>query len=172
MKKLLLGALLIALTILPLAALADPIDISGLSQDELHALIDSARLALVAHDFAADEDMVLLDHPDAKVTMTGIELYDSTLRANQIVENRSDKELVIRIENCYVNGWLVSGLGRTELSAGKKAKDNYSFFRVEDADVAMLEDVADLEFTIIVQEIGSSEIIVKSDPIRIDFKTK
>ena len=46
MMKLLLVVLLVALTVLPVSALADPIDISGLSFDELVELQERINLAL------------------------------------------------------------------------------------------------------------------------------
>lgn len=147
MKRFLAVVLMVFLMVGCFPAYADNIDLSAMSEDELKALIDDARLELVKYHPAAVDGTVLYEDENVKITFTGnVELneYDS-LRIDVIVENYSDHNLSVILQNVSCNGWAIWD-GSVRVPANKKAKDTFDFMdAVTEAELGKAEDVQDIE---------------------------
>lgn len=125
---------------------AEGIDLSVMTQDELIALINDARLELTKYLPEAAEKAILYEDENIRLTFTGAELDDyGDLIVKVIVENLSDKNLSIGIDNASINGWAID-IGGVSAPASKKAKDKFCIYDVtEDADLVTAEDLMDIE---------------------------
>ena len=126
---------------------AEGIDLDGMSEEQLVALIDDARLALAKYHPSVADGTVLYEDENVRVTLVGapeVDDYDSLL-LNVIVENYSDHNLIIHLENTSCNGWSIYDSG-VPVPANKKAKKTFDFMNaVIDAELASGEDVQDVE---------------------------
>ncbi len=73
------------------------------------------------------EETVLVDQNGIKITSTGLEedsFYGTVL--NVLIENTSDKDVTVYSTATVVNGYAVSGYLFAEVSAGKKANEQFT----------------------------------------------
>lgn len=160
------------LLLLTTAALAAPqeIDLETMTAEELNTLIDQARLALADANTVADGSILILDELGVKAYLTGAKVEYNGLYLNMTVENGSDTEIWIRIEDVYVNGWGVSPTASSQIAAGKKWKGTPTIYSMENADVQSDEDLQDIEFTVQLMDITSFTNLYKSEtPLRLTF---
>lgn len=148
MKKFLAVVLMVFLLVGCFPVYAESIDLSTMTEAELKALIDDARLELAKYHPAALDGTVLYEDENVKITFTGnIEVekdYDQ-LAISVIIENYTDKNLGVAIENVSCNGWAIWE-SSIRVPANKKAKERFSFMNgVSDADLESVEDVQDIE---------------------------
>lgn len=150
MKK--IGAFLMAIALVMLfsvSALAE-IDLKGMSDGELSALIAQAQQELNSRKAAGgDERIVLYDANGICWYITDYEESDwsSYLTINSIVENTSDKNVTLSVDALSVNGWDVSTFVYAQVSAGKKAKEEISF-DLSDASVEKASEITTMEVAI------------------------
>lgn len=154
MKKLFSLILLVALLI-PTYALAE-IDWTGMDVATIQTEIDRARAEILTRDIKTSEKgTILLEADGLVVKMTEFAVEKSwdgtyTLRLNYTVANNSDKPMGFRTDTCYLNGWEVGGSLYSNLEAGKKAKEEASFYNIDvDAEVSSLEELEELEMTML-----------------------
>ena len=169
MKKLI--ALLLVLFLLHGYALAAPqtIDLETMSQDELHTLIDRARLALLAYDTYTEGDKVILDQEGLKLTLKGIRLDRDRLYLDVVFENDGEKDMGINFDSSYVNGWSKSIGMVSPIAPGKKIKDTLSASKMSEVDVADLNDIEDIEFILKPFDGTTYRTEFETEPIRIDI---
>lgn len=138
---------MVVLMVFGSVACAEGVDLDGMSEDQLVALIDDARLALVKYHPSVADGAVLYEDENVRVTLVGapeVDDYDSLL-LNVIIENYSDHNLMICLENVSCNGWSIYD-GGVSVPANKKAKETFDFMSaVTDADLESGEDVQDVE---------------------------
>ncbi len=169
-KQMTVAALCLALC-LPCAKAETPSpDYSSMTKDELHAVIDQARQALMAHEVYLDSDKVILDEQGILVTMRADYMveYDA-FTTTLIVENNSDKKITLLPENVYVNGWQVYAMGVSDLEPGKKAEGKFFIGTISRANVDDAEDLEDLEFEFNVFDCDAFETVFTSEKIHIAF---
>ena len=129
------------------------IDLTALSDTELQALIDDARRELASRSGGAsaseicENGSVLYEDASIRITMSGeLELseYDELILPI-VIENLTDRNLIISLEHASCNGWEISS-PVASVSAGKKARDTFEFYDiVEDAGLTSVEDVQEIE---------------------------
>lgn len=132
------------------------IDLTALSDAELQALIDDARRELarrsggVSASDICENGSVLYEDASIRITMSGeLELseYDELILPI-VIENLTDRNLIISLEHASCNGWEISS-PVASVSAGKKARDTFEFYDiVEDAGLTSVEDVQEIEGSI------------------------
>ena len=131
-------------------ASAEAIDLTAMSQDELIALIDNARLELSKYLPYAEKGTVLYEDENIKITLNGeitFDDYDNML-VDIIIENYSSYNLLISTDNASCNGWDINS-ATASVSANKKAKATLDFYdAVIDADLSSVEDVEDITCSI------------------------
>ena len=125
---------------------AEGIDLSVMTQEELVALINDARLELTKYLPEAAEKTILFEDENIRLTFTGAELDDyGDFGINVIVENLSDKNLIIGVENASLNGWAIDATS-VAAPANKKAKECFWIFdATENTDLVTVEDLMDIE---------------------------
>ncbi len=130
------------------------IDLSALSNDELQALIDAAQAELAgrvgtgpaASDVVGDGS-ILYEDENLRITMTGsLELDEyGALILNVVLENLTNRNLIMSLENASCNGWDVDS-PVASVSANKKAKETLEFYdAAEDAELTAATDVRSIE---------------------------
>lgn len=152
MKKL-LSMLLVLVLLLPTMALAE-IDWTGMDAATIQMEIDRARAEILTRDIKLPEKgTVLVDADGVVVTLTSAAVEKSWdgsygLVLNYTVANNSDKAMGFRDDDCYINGWKVSGSISSSLEAGKKAKESATIYHIDvDADVTTIEEIEELQIT-------------------------
>lgn len=147
MRKL-FALVLVALMMFCSVASAEAIDLSAMTQEELIALIDNARLELTKYLPEVADGTVLYEDESICITFTGyIEVepsYDQ-LAIGVIIENYTDTNLGVMLENVSCNGWAIWE-SSIDVPANKKAKERFCFMNgVTDAELETVEDVQDIE---------------------------
>ena len=150
MKRFLAVILMVFLMVGCFPVYAESIDLSAMSEEELKALIDDARLELTKYHPAVVAGTVLYEDENIKITVNGeivIDDYDN-MSINVIIENYSNMNLIISTANTSCNGWDI-GDGTVSVSANKKAKDTFEFYDAAiDAELESAEDVEDITCSI------------------------
>lgn len=147
MKKLVILAMVALMVFCGSVACAEGVDLDGMSEEQLVALIDDARLALVKYHPSVTDGAVLYEDENVVVTLAGAPEVDDygSLLLNVVVENHSDHNLMICLENVSCNGWSIFETA-VSVPANKKAKETFDFMgAAEDADLESGEDVQDVE---------------------------
>jgi len=166
MKKL-VSVILVLVTLFCTAAVAEGIDLSVMTEEELKALIDEARLELVKYHPEAAEGTILYEDENITITYTGpLELDEyGYLYVPVIVENHSDKNLSVILQNVSCNGWAIYD-GFFDVPANKKAKEQAYFMdAATDAELTTAEDVQDIEADLQYNDTDTYERVI--DPIHV-----
>lgn len=146
MRKL-IALVLVSILMFCSVASAEDIDLTAMTQEELTALIDDARLELTKYLPEAADGTILYEDENIRLTFTGnieIDDYDS-LRINVIVENFTDHNLSVILQNVSCNGWAIWDAS-VRVPANKKAKETFDFMDAAiDAELEVAEDVQDVE---------------------------
>ena len=98
-------------------------------------------------------ELVVVDNDDCMIKVTGID-EDSWLGFSLKVElenKSSDKNYMFSIDESSINGVAVSALLASEVSAGKKANDEITFYD-DDADAELIGEFTDIELTFSVSD--------------------
>ena len=157
----------------PCSAFAEAPDLSDMTDEELHALIDAARNELTSREMKAAENTVLFEQEGVQVYMTGnnrTENYGDSayLYVEVIIINDSDKDIALVDKSVCVNGWEVMFFGVGGVSAGKKKKDEIELV-ISDASISSLEEVEDVEFVFQLVDENAYNIICTADPVTVHF---
>jgi len=120
MKKLLaiIITLMLALSITAHAA-PETIDLTAMSWDELDDLIDRAKSEQRKLGGASEAGSIILDNDGVKVTFGGVDYTILGLEVQLIIENGSQKEIIILVDDMYINGWEVTPLLGAKVESGK-----------------------------------------------------
>lgn len=109
------------------------------------------------------EETVLYEADGVKVTATGLEEGFFGTEVKFLLENNSDKNVLITSDSVSVNGFMMSGASLyTEVSAGKKANDTMSFMSSE-LEQAGIETMAQIQFYLKIQDPDSWDTINTSE---------
>lgn len=169
MKKLIAMVMMVVMLLSGAVALAQGIDLSAMSAEELQSLIDQARLELTKYLPAAADGTVLYEDENVRITFTGnIELDDwGDMNVPVIVENLSNINLSVILENVSCNGWSIWDAS-ISVPAGKKTKGNFSFMSaIEDAELKTAEDVEDIEADLFYSNSDTWDYVI--DPVHVTW---
>ena len=129
-------------------ASAESIDVSAMTQEELQAVIDQARLEMTKFIPEVADGTVLYEDENICITFTGtieVDMDYDQMSISVVVENYTDKNLAVNLENVSCNGWAIWET-MVDCPANKKAKERFSFMdAVIDAELTSAEDVQDIE---------------------------
>ena len=168
MKKFISMILILVLSIAATFAFAEGVDVSSMTDEELRAIVDSARNELVKRELTAEADTVLFDAEGVKMYLTGNSRVSSDgeyAYFEVVVVNDTDVEVGITVESASINGWDVFGSDVYGTSAGKKQKAEM-FFKIADAEISTIEEIDDLELTFRLFDSDNSTFITEeSDPV-------
>lgn len=166
MKKLI--SIVLTLLLVGSLALAEA-DFTGMTDDELHALVDGARNELVKRELVAENKAVILEQDGVTVYLTGdISLEYNFLKVGVVVVNDTDKTISILLDGASVDGWTLNTIGVTDTPAGKKQKGTLQFL-VSDGEVEAAEEVKEIEAVYKIWDSGEYNTLYESDPITVHF---
>jgi hypothetical protein len=143
MKKLL--SLIIALVLLPIAALADLPDVAGMTDQELKDLISACSQELRFRNTSEPEGILLFEMDGFKVFQTGAaKISGGFMRIPVTLYNENDFGVSISPYGANCNGWDIwSACG--DVSANAKSKETLTF-SVEEAEVTEIDQIESLKF--------------------------
>jgi hypothetical protein len=149
MRKLFAAFLVFLMVFSSSAVMAESVDLSAMTADELVSLIDDARLELSKYLPVVADGVVLYEDENIKITLNGeISIEYGDLVVPVIIQNYTDRNLLIGLNNASCNGWDIME-GSLSVNASKKAKDEITFYSAEeDADLTSVDDVEDITCTI------------------------
>lgn len=174
MKRFITICLAILLTLASVAAIAEGIDVSTMTDEELHAIINAARNELTKRELVAAGDLVVVDQDDVQIYMTGnneMKAFDDGgvwLYIEFVVVNNTDTTVNPFVGKSIVNGWDVHGDGMGKTSAGSRQKVTMRM-RVSDGEVSSMEDIEEIVVSFELYDSDNSEMISKTEPVTIHF---
>ena len=173
MKKF-VAVLMAVLMMISAFAMAETVDVSGLSDTELQAIIDAANAELAGRSAAPADDgkTILFEQDNVQVYLTGnYEVWGSDthyLDLQAVVVNDTDVPITVSVEMCSVNGWGVYASGIYTTNPGKKQKDDLSI-NISDAEISTFEEVEEVEFQFKVYNSDTYDDMFKTDTITLTF---
>jgi hypothetical protein len=144
MRKLL--SIILAMVLLPIVALADLPDVTGMSDQELKDMIAACSHELMSRNTSEPEGTLIFEYEGVKVYQIGDPYFDFSgfLRLPVAVYNDTDCEMVISPQETHCNGWDISA-GNCRATGKAKNKDDI-YFEVSDADVTSIDQILNFDF--------------------------
>lgn len=149
-----------------------------MTDEQLHAIIDSARNELAKREIVLDGKTLLFEKEGVSVYLTSDFKSDALvtdsmhyMRAQVIVVNDSDRNVSVAIDSMAVNGWDVNSSGFSKIAAGKKQKDDLAFNAV-DTDVTSVEEIETIEITFRLSDADTYKFFADVDPISLHFNVQ
>ena len=166
-------AILFAALLLCGSCLAEGLDYASMTDDQLHAIVDAARNELAKRELVAEGDTLLFEKDGVSVYLTSDFEANSygRMRAKVVIINDSDKNMGVGIDSLCVNGWELTTLGFSTVSAGKKSKDEL-YFDGEDAEITSVEEIETIEITFHTYDGDTYQTISKIDPVTLHFNVQ
>lgn len=90
------------------------------------------------------ESKVVYEDENAIITFTGISGDEGEYNIDLMVENLSQRDIVIQVESLSINGFMVDPICSMEISAGKKIKDGIKVWDVL-GDVTPMSEISSIE---------------------------
>lgn len=149
-------------------------DLSEMTDEELKSLIDEATKELNDRSKndggykTSDEGWIVFDEGDIKITIAGdfaIKEWFGTpyLGVQTVIENGSQNEIQVCIDNASINGWQISddGIWDEPVKSGLKNKATYGL-NLNDAGVNNIQDIRDIKFSFIVKNYPGGETLYET----------
>ena len=166
MKRLI--SLILALTLLGSLALAEA-DLTTMTDDELHALVDGARRELTKRELVAGEKLVLIEQDGVTLYLTGANRNTNDFTyLGAVLVNDNDFPVLVTADEFSANGWDVWCGGFDKTEAGKKKKGEITFKSV-DAEIADLSEIEDIEVVFTIKNGDDYKAISSTDSMTIHF---
>ncbi len=150
MKKIIALIVVICTMMVGFCANAEGIDMTAMTDAELWNIIEQARIELRNRESDNVTDAnIFYEDENIKITLTSDPYIEyGVLTIDAIVENNTDKNLIISVENCQVNGWDVFG-PVFSVSGNGKSKYPLEIYGIEeDTDIVDIADFKDMSGTI------------------------
>jgi len=109
-------------------------------------------------------EQVVYDANDIKITVTGLNHGGFTTDVTLLIENNSNKNILITARDLSVNTYMMDGTLYAEVAAGKKANEDISIMNL-DLDAAGIETITDIVFYFNISDPETWNDIANSDLI-------
>ena len=149
-------------------------DFSEMTDEELQSLIDQATKELNDRSKndggykTSDEGWSVFDEDGIKITIAGnfgIKEWFGTpyLGVQTIIENGSQSEIQVCIDNASINGWQISddGIWDDPVKPGLKNKATYGL-NLNDAGVNSIQEIGEIKFSFIVKSYPDGKILYET----------
>ena len=115
---------------------------------------------------------VLVDQNGVKITLKGYNESGSYFGPtfDFLIENDTDKDLSVMTNHVVVNGFMITALLSTEVSAGKKANDSLDVFK-SSLDLAEISEINELELSFHIYD-GDWNTVFDTELIKITLSDK
>lgn len=142
--------------------------LEGYSETELRELIRRARSELEKYNPPLVEGNTLYEDEFVKVVYSEIELDNyGELEIKCTVENKSDHNLLIKMESATCNGWDFTYYGNegvVKVSASSKSRDSFEFSKfTELTEIETLEGIEEIRYTVRVSDADSYDTLSSAD---------
>ena len=163
-----LAVLCLAMLLLT-SAVAEGLDYSSMTDEELQAVIDSASKELKSRHADSGVSLLngglILDQDGVVITLTGNrDEYGSYCDLEAVVENSTDHMIYVSPENASINGWEVFMTGIYEVGSGKKKKGSFTI-SLGDAEISSLTEVEVMEMVLLIGDNESYKTLFETDVI-------
>lgn len=118
-------------------------------------------------------DLVLYKDSNILITSTGdIELsFMGTLEIGVIVENKSNRNIIISFDNVCCNDWALSSGEYADIPAKKKARESLTFYNAdEDANIDSIYDVKTIEMDMYYYDADTWADLIKPVHLKWEYK--
>ena len=149
----------------------ETINFTRMTTEELHQLIDEARMELSKRELLIGDSVTILEAENVTISLTGEydALFDEYIELKAVVLNDSEKNVGITLDKVALNGWTVYGGGPNGVDAGKRGKGEFTFSLVE-ADLHSPEEVEDIEFVISLYDLDTFVTFYTTDLIHLQMQ--
>ena len=120
-----------------------------------------------SNDIVTVEEQVIYDDNDIKITVKGLDDSWFGTELKVLIENNSDKTVMVQPRDTSVNGYMVTALMSAEVAPGKKINDGITF-ETTGLKECGIEQIATMEFALAVIDSETWDYIVETDPIIVD----
>lgn len=90
------------------------------------------------------ERKLLYEDDEIIITFTGISGEENNYDVDFLIENTSDRDLVVQVRDTSINGFMVDPACSIEVAAGKKTKDSMKIWG-DDAESTPLSEISNIE---------------------------
>ena len=163
MSKMLLALLLVLVTVLATACvdtgeLKLPVSTTG----DAGSVSGEEGTKPQSGEAVTVEETVLFEAEGVKVTVKGLEkdLFGTELKL--LVENSSDKNVLLTADSVSANGYMISASLYTEVAAGKKCNDSLSLSK-SSLEQSGIETLSQLQFYLKLQDPDTWDTVKTSD---------
>ena len=117
-----------------------------------------------------EDGEIIFDDKDIKIYVLGLDEEDPTwgTEVNLYIENNSDKNTAISINEVSVNGFMVDTYFSADLEANKKTYKDIVLYK-ESLDENEIKTVENIEFKIRIKDTDNWDTIILTDPIKVEF---
>lgn len=152
-------------------AFAEDIDLSSMDEEQLRSIISDAWAALARLEAKDDNSWVIFDDHGIIVTMEDVRLeYNTHLGFDITVINNSDYDIIVMVEDMYINDWTVGGTNGPAVRAGKKGKDTVLWLNVDhSAEIKSIDDLKELCFFIQIEDYNTFDALYESPVMTLTF---
>ena len=120
-----------------------------------------------SNDVVTVDEQVIYDDNDIKITVKGLDDSWFGTELKVIIENNSDQTVMVQPRDTSVNGYMVQALMSAEVAPGKKINDGITF-ETTGLKECGIEQIATMEFSIVVIDSATWDYIVETDMITIE----
>lgn len=113
------------------------------------------------------DEMVIYEENGVRITVKGLEDSWFGTDLKLLIENDSDKSIVVQARDANVNGYMVPTMMSADVAAGKKINDGLTF-ETSGLKESGIEEIATMEFKFVIIDGDSWEHIDETDVIKVD----
>ncbi len=155
-------------------------DYSKMTNEELQTIIDKAteelnnRKSNSANEYiTTEEGWLVSDRDGVKITVTNHYSIEKSYNTPYldiyiyiIIENKSDNEVQVNINNMSINGWQVSDdiVWDEPVKPGLKSKQKHGL-NLDDANVSNIEDIDVVEFSFVVKNYTTGKLLYETQAL-------
>lgn len=124
--------------------------------------------AEVANGDESIAEQVILDQDGIKITAKEL-IKDSFMgpEIELLIENNSDKKIIVQSRNVSINGYMVQPMMSTEVESGKSANDSLSFSSTE-LEENGIDTIGQIELNLVILDPDTYQSIFEPDAIIIE----
>lgn len=164
-----LFAVLLAVCLITAGAYADVLtdDWKNATDAELQTAIAEIQAEIQKRGTATQDEGsgALYEENGVKITMTGeTRLFVDLFYISVIVENDSDRNIMVSVRDASVNGWETSTLSPGTVQAGNKKQADMTF-NIGKAGIATEDEIRNISFYLTILDSDSFELIGETEKI-------
>ena len=144
MKKIL--AVFLAFSLLFSFAMAESIDFSAMTDEQIRSIIGEAQNELFLRQAHEDGYLLIYDQNDIQLYLThDCSIKYGEYRIGAVFVNNSDRELAVSFNKCIISGWQITNcVGTGSLSPHAKKKASLDIWDIKDVGINNASDLKEI----------------------------